>query len=271
MRVFDCHAHIFPDNIAAKTVALLGEEAGIEPSYDGTRAGLLASMQEAGIDAALNCPIATKAEQVDAINRWAAEQNAWPVVSLGTIHPDYPDVPAALSEVRKKGLPGIKLHPEYQLFTLDDPRMDIVWDTCRELNLLVLLHPGADIAFKPPYKTDPVTIGNLLDRWPGLTIVAAHMGSWEMWDDVATHLVGRELYFDTSFTLNCMPPERLVKLARAHGAERVLYGTDAPWRPQKQDLEEFLQLPWNDDERGRILWDNAAELLNLPGARRPRR
>ncbi len=261
--VFDCHVHIFPDKIAEATVAALGKEADITPFYDGTREGLRKSMADAGIAIALNCPIATRPEQVGSINRWAATQNFSPIFSLGTTHPDCPNQAEILADIRDAGLRGIKLHPEYQQFMLGEARLDPVWKACEELGLTVLLHTGADIAFEPPFRSNPAAVRDLLRRYPRLTVIAAHFGSWDMWDAVERDLIGSPCYLDISFTLGMLPDDKMVELIRAHGISRVLFGTDAPWRSQKKDLEYFLRLPLAAAEQRLILWDNSARLFGI--------
>lgn len=220
-------------------------------------------MRAAGIAGALNCPIATKPEQVESINRWSTGQHRWPMLSLGTIHPDTPGPERVLAGVRAAGLPGIKLHPEYQSFHLDDPRLTPIWQACAELGLIVLMHCGADIAFDPPYHSTPASIAALLDQHPNLTLVAAHFGGWKMWDAVARDLVGRRFFMDVSFTDGYMSDSEVVALSRRHGVERVLFGSDAPWRDQAADLRAFERLGFTAAERRRILWDNAAALFGL--------
>jgi len=262
-RFFDIHVHIFPDHVAAKAIPYLSERSGVAPTYDGTLAGLTASMQRAGIDGALNCPIATKPDQVRSINDWAASCSRMPVLSLGTMHPGFPEPEKELKRVRDLGLPGIKLHPEYQEFRLDDPRLRPVWKTCRDLNLLVLLHAGADIVFPPPYRSDPFAFRKLVEAWPGLTVVAAHFGGWKMWDAVRTELAGSPVYLDLSFTFGLWPDEKVVEMIREHGVERVLFGTDAPWRDQAAEVRHFTALPLSPADRSAIAWENAARLLGL--------
>ena len=261
--VFDTHVHIFPAGMASRTVDSLAEKGGVCPSYDGTRTGLLDSMRRSGVCAALNCPIATRPAQVDSINRWAAEANRWPVLSLGTVHPDSEGVPDVLRSIRQAGLPGIKLHPEYQHFQLDDARLQPVWEGCAQLGLIVLLHAGADVGFEPPYKVRPADIAALVQRYQDLTLIAAHLGGWEMWDEVEAALCGASVYLDTAFTLGTLEDERFVRIARKHGVARVLFGTDGPWQDQSAMLRVFDRIPLGDDEKRAVLWDNAARLFKL--------
>lgn len=263
MLVFDFHTHIFPESVADRAVKKLSEASGIEPFYDGTREGLLRSMAEGGIDRALNCPIATSPEQVFSIIKWASKINHRPIYSLASIHPDSSRPDLILSQIKEAGLSGIKLHPEYQHFSLDDSRLEPIWEICCDAGLLIVLHAGADFACSPPYRTDPKAISSLIERYPDLKLVAAHLGSWQMWENVSTFLAGTPVYIDTSFTLGLLSDEKIMEIIQKHGERKVLFGTDAPWRSQKNDIELFHGLPLSDIEKRRIMWDNALELLEL--------
>ncbi len=262
-RVFDSHVHVYPDAIGPRVVAQLGACVQTPASYDGTRAGLLRKMSEAGIAGALNAPVATRPDQVASVNTWAASQNRWPMLSLGSVHPDFPDVASELRRIQALGLLGIKLHPEYQAFAPDEPRLDPVWRTCRELGLPVLIHAGNDFAFEPPCRAAPAAIARVVRAWPGLTLIAAHFGGFQLWDEVERELVGLPLYIDTSFALGFAPDEQFLRIIRRHGVERMLFATDAPWQDQAASLAAFLRLPLSPDEQHAILWQNADRCLGL--------
>ena len=260
--VFDSHVHVYPDAIGPRVVAQLGTVMREPVSYDGTRAGLLTAMAAAGIAGALNAPVATRPDQVVSVNTWAAAHNRWPMLSLGSVHPDFPDVESELRRIRTLGLHGIKLHPEYQAFTPDEPRLEPVWRACRELGLPVLMHAGNDWGFQPPCRATPAAIARVVRAWPGLTLIAAHFGGFELWDDVERELVGLPVFLDTSFAFDV--DEQFVRMVRRHGAARVLFATDAPWQDQAATLAAFRRLPLTPDEQRAILWENAARCLNLP-------
>ncbi|MFA4945437.1 MAG: amidohydrolase family protein [Lentisphaeria bacterium] len=262
MRLIDCHVHVFPDAVAATAVPALAARCGLRPAGDGTRAALERQLAQAGVMAALNCPIATKPEQTLAINNWAARANRFPVFSLGTVHPDTPGLGGELRRVKQLGLPGIKLHPEYQGFALDDPRLEPVWESCATLKLPVLLHAGADLGFPPPWRTRPADFRRLRERWPRLRLVAAHFGGWRMWDEVERELLGSPVWLDLSFTGE-LPAERLAAMVRRHGAERVLFASDTPWDDLGAAVARFQALPLTPAERERVAWRNAAELFQL--------
>ena len=262
-RVFDWHTHLYPDALAPKVVPYLAARFGNAAAFDGTVAGAKRILAPAGVTAILNLPVATKPAQVRSINDWAAATNAFPVYSLGSLHPDFPDPRGELLRIQSLGLKGIKLHSEYQGFTLDDPRMTPIWETCRERNLLVMLHAGGERVFQPPFHTLPSSIAALLKRFPGLTVIAAHLGGFGMWDDVERLLVGTPVYLDLSHTFNWMKDEQIIRMVRAHGASHILFGTDAPWQDPGAILKRFLAQPFTEAEHRAILWDNANRLLGI--------
>jgi predicted TIM-barrel fold metal-dependent hydrolase len=261
--IVDIHTHTFPDDLAARAVAALSARAGIPAHSDGTCAGLRASLTRAGIDRAVMQPVATKPTQVAAINTWAIAHHD-PVNGLacfGVLHPADDAWPAEIERLAAAGVPGIKLHPDYQGFFVDEPRLRPLFRALADAGLIVLFHAGVDIGLPPPVHCPPERLARLLDAVPHLTVIAAHMGGYQQWDDVARHLAGRDLYLDTGYTQDDLPPAALVDLIRAHGAARVLYGTDSPWRDQAADLARFRTLPLTPDEQTAILGENAQRLL----------
>ena len=74
--IIDFHTHIFPDAMAAKTVAMLASRSGTVPSTDATADGLLASMEAAGTGISVVLPVMTKPTQFESVTRFAAEVNA---------------------------------------------------------------------------------------------------------------------------------------------------------------------------------------------------
>lgn len=58
--------------------------------------------------------------------------------------------------------------------------------------------------------------------------------------------------------------DRLLRIIRAHGTGRILFGTDSPWYGQKEQLGFIRSLPLSPAEQEQIFHRNAAELLRLP-------
>ena len=262
MKFIDFHTHIFPDKVAADALNKIAGNSGITPSFDGTFSGLNSLIKTIPQwECAVNCPIATKVDQVDSINYWAASISSLPLISFGTIHPDSLNKKLILAKIQESGLKGIKLHPEYQQFNPLDDRMTEVWEYCQDNDMIVISHAGVDAGILNDVNGTPERFARLIELYPGLKLVAAHFGGWFSWEDVNRHLIGSNILLDLSFTLGLIDDEFLVDMINAHGAEKVLYGTDAPWREPQEYLNLFMNLKLNDKQRELILYKNAAELL----------
>ena len=146
MAVIDIHTHAFPAKIAAKTIAALEGGAGISARGDGTIDDLLASMDSAGVDRSVVCNIATKCEQFDNILAWCEQIRSDRIEPFASVHPDTPNPAAAVERVAAAHLRGLKMHPMYQEFQLDDPRVEPIFAAARDCGLIVMLHAGFDIA-----------------------------------------------------------------------------------------------------------------------------
>ena len=60
MRIFDIHAHAFPDFLAPKAIGVLEKSSGCKAESDGTASGLLALMDRHGVERAALVSIATR-------------------------------------------------------------------------------------------------------------------------------------------------------------------------------------------------------------------
>ena len=90
-----------------------------------------------------------------------------------------------------------------------------------------------------------------------------HFGGWSIWEKATEILGGRRIWVDTSSSLYSISPETARRLIDAYGVDHVLFGSDFPmWKP-KEELERFMKIPLTNEEREKILWKNAAELLRL--------
>ena len=263
--VIDIHAHAFPDALAERIIGPMAERAGVAVAHAGTVASLKDSMRRAGIGLSVLMPVATKAEQVRSVNRWVIERNAAgdEVISFGALHPLYEDPAAEVERLAAAGVKGVKFHPDYQQFRPDDPAIAPMYEALVERDMIVLFHCGRDLSVPPPVMGTPQRILAVHERFPSLRMIGAHFGGYEMWDEVERTLLGRNVWLDTSYTVGRLPDEKLVELIRAHGVERVLFGTDTPWDDQSKEVAALKRLPLDEAERRAIFYVNACRLLGL--------
>jgi predicted TIM-barrel fold metal-dependent hydrolase len=263
--VIDFHVHCFPDNLAAKAVPSLAAAAGERAHTDGTLSDLKRSMDEAGVDISVLQPVATRPGQVESINNWLEDVVDSRITAFGAMHPDLESrhMMDALEKIVDIGLKGIKLHPDYQDFFVDEERLYPIYEEIFSRGLYILFHAGVDIGLQPPYRCTPDRLAILLEHFPEAGIIAAHMGGFAYWDTVEYMLLGRDIFFDTSYAVDYLGMERMSCLIRGHGAEKILFATDSPWGEQAGELEGIGDLELNPDEEKRILGDNAARILEI--------
>ena len=263
--VIDTHVHLYPDKIAEKVTGALGRKFGNSPAFVATVASCEAFSAKSGIPLSINLPVATAADQVEPINRWARGIRGPHVLSLAALHPDSANRAVIIGKLAEDGFRGIKFHPEYQLFRFNDPKMDEVWDAMSETGLVAYLHAGGERVFEPPFHSSPREVAELSRRFPKLKIAAAHLGGFRMWDETERELCGADVYLDLSHALLWMPDEQFLRIVRKHGIERILFGSDAPWQDPRDVLAAFLELPFTDEERTMILAQNARRLFRMGG------
>ncbi len=261
MAIIDVHVHAFPDDLAARAIPQLEAGAGVAARLDGTVSALLRSMDRAGIARAVICSIATRPGQFQKILDWSLQVRSARLVPLPSVHPSHPEALAQVRAVKDAGLPGIKIHPYYQDFYLDDPRLAPFFACIEDCGLLVLCHTGFDIAFPRERRADPERILRVAARHPGLRLIATHLGAWEDWDEVERRLIGRPVLLETSFALGYAPPERVRRMLLDHPADCILFGSDSPWADQAEELERLRALGLPPEREAALLGGNAARLL----------
>ncbi len=261
--IIDFHTHCFPEDMAYKVVPVLADMAGIKPCLTGTIDELKESMVKAGIDCCVLQNIATRPQQTKTINSWAAQVQDDMIISFGSLHPDYTDWEEELERIEGLGIKGLKFHPDYQKFVIDDEKMYKIYEKIFSLDLIILFHAGLDIGLEPPYHCTPDRLLKVINLFPEGKIIAAHMGSYAYWKQVEELLAGKNIFFDTSYSYNDLGKEKMSRLIELHGADKVIFGTDSPWTDQSKELQNFNSLDLTPEEKHKILGDNALKLLNL--------
>lgn len=263
--MIDFHTHIFPEKIAAKTVDYLEELGGIKRNTNGMEDGIRASMIEGGVDLSILLPVVTKPSQFQSINRFASQFTEAPLLSFGGIHPDTEDYKGELKILKEMGFMGIKFHPDYQTGVfIDDIRYKRIISYATELDMIIVTHAGYDPAFPDKTHGNPQNILNMFEDVRPEKMVLAHMGGYQRWDDVEKYLVGLPVWFDTGVVFQGqMSDEQFVRIAKKHGTDRILFGTDSPWASQKGYIKHIRSLPFTEEEKENIFHNNAEKLLQI--------
>lgn len=269
--IIDFHTHQFPDAIAKKTIEMLAAKSGLAPETDGTARGLAEKLAAAGVDLGVVLPVVTKPSQFQTVNECAARlHDEYPrLLSFGGIHPDDDDIEAHVAKIADLGLRGVKIHPDYQGVMIDDERYVRIAKAAISHGLVLITHAGVDDGIGGVTHCPPDRAATFLDavydgREPtDAKIVFAHGGGNRMFDGVIEHLAGRNVYFDLSYVCSYITPETAMSLIRAHGADRILFGSDCPWGSPLKTLSFIRALPLSETEKNAILGENAKRLLGL--------
>lgn len=251
--IIDAHTHIFPQKIAVKASEAIGDFYDLPMCSDGSSERLLSSAREAGVSRCLVFSTATAPQQTQSINTFIAQEcSAHPeFLGLGTLHPQTEDMEGEISRIEALGLRGIKLHPDFQRFDIDDPAAFPMYSML-EGKLPVLIHMGDDrYDYSRPHK-----LVRVLENFPKLRVIAAHLGGYRRWQEAEELLCRRNIKVDTSSSLAFLEPAYTQRLIRRYGAENVFFGTDFPMWDYASELERFFAIGLTRSENEQILSKN---------------
>lgn len=166
---------------------------------------------------------------------------------------------ASLDEIERHvvdgSMQGIKL---WVACLCSDPRLDPIVDRAIELDVPILQHTWLKATGNLPHESTPDDMAALAARHPDAKLIFGHTGGdWEYgimavrrYPNVYADLAGGD------------PTAGLTELAVAElGAERLLYGSDAPGRSFASQLAKVHGADIPDDAKQMILGENMLRLL----------
>jgi predicted TIM-barrel fold metal-dependent hydrolase len=262
MKIIDFHTHAFPDAIAERAIKAI--QAGcpsVPAQLDGRLSSLQASMKKNGIEKSVVCNIATKPSQFLPVLNWCKQIRSDKFEPLPSVHPLDPLCLDQISEIKANGFKGLKMHPYYQDFSLDDPQLMKIYERTASENLFLVMHTGFDIAFERVRRADPEKIAMIAKTFPQLKFVATHLGSWEDWPEVEKHLMGKDIYIETSLACAFVDLQLAKKLLVNHPQDYLLFGTDSPWDDQGRAIADMKKFQLGTDKEQHLFYLNAIKLL----------
>ena len=147
MKIIDVHTHAFPDFLAEKAISVLSESAYTSPYHNGTINGLIKAMDKAGVYQSWVQSIATNPEQAKNILVWSLKIRSDRIIPFISVHPEDINYTEILDEAKDNGIKGVKLHPHYQGFNIDDDGVLPFYETILKKGFILLFHSGKDDAF----------------------------------------------------------------------------------------------------------------------------
>ncbi len=259
--IIDAHTHIFPPALAEKATASIGDFYNIQMSYPASAEQLLAAEREAGIGRMVVCSSAVTPKQVVSINDFIAEEcRIHPeFIGLGAMHPDFEGYEEELDRIIELGLHGIKFHPDFQKFAIDEEKYFPVFRAIAKRNLPVLFHTGD----KRYHYSSPDQLTALMKAVPDLVAIGAHFGGYSEWENAFRQPPNPQVFYDTSSALFELDRDLALRLIERFGVEQFMFGSDFPmWRPVKE-REAFLGLGLSESENQAIFCENCKKLYKL--------
>jgi uncharacterized protein len=260
--VIDIHTHAWPEKVSHKARASLESYYTVECVGDPTVATLRSFMDRNGIDVSVICAVASRPEQVVSINDWLFSVADDRVRVFASLHPGYPRWEEELHRIKDKA-DGIKFQPSFQSFFADDEAVYPVYEAIEKMRIPVLFHSGDELAPQLTIRATPQRLLSVHRKFPGMPMIAAHLGGFRQWDEVKATLLGTDIYLDTSASFGFIPDEDARYILAHHRRDRVLFGTDFPFFNQKKDLEYLDTLGLESGQKEMILSTNARGLLRI--------
>ena len=268
--IVDFHTHIFPDKIAEKTISILAKASNSVPYTNGTVEGLGQNVERAKIDLAIALPVLTKPSQFDSVLKFASEVNQRfyngeiKVLSFAGIHPKCENISDKMKQIARLGFKGVKIHPQYQDTYIDDEGYIEILEQAKLHDLIVITHAGVDEGYKgAPVLCPPDRTAKVIERLNYGKFILAHFGGNLQWEEVLDLIAGKNVYIDTSYMLSSISKDLFRKILSKHGADKILFATDCPWRDIAEEVEKLKRLVPEKDLQEKIFEKNAKKLLNI--------
>lgn len=201
--------------------------------------------------------------------------DTYPTRFVGFLGVDMEAIPESLAEIRElaksRGVKGISIEPGSGKVPRwsDDPSLDPVYELALELGLPVSISLSGLLSALAGHEitwSRPTSIQKVAQRYKELKIIVSH-AAWPYADEmVVVALACPNIYVSPDLyasTAGMICAESYVKGANLFLEDRTLFGTAYPVRDIQDSVRDFLDLGWRKDIVHKVLWNNAAKLLNL--------
>ena len=268
--IFDVHVHFMAPEILAKVWnyfdnvgPLLGRPWPI--TYRGSDDERVDQLRRMGVRWFSSLSYAHKPGSAGFLNDWTqrfAERTPDTLWSA-TFYPE-PEAADYVPALIDAGVEVFKAHLQVGNFAADNPLLDPVWSAIEAAGTPVVLHAGSGPA--PGDHTGPESVERVLERFPRLRLIVAHLGTPET--DEFLELAERydELRLDLTMAFTGWFGEDLPDRFPARLADlqkRLLFGSDFPNLPYQyaHQVSSLVRLDPGDDWLRDVLWNNGATLF----------
>lgn len=272
--LIDVHTHFMPKPVMDKVWAyfdsagpLIGREWPI--TYRADEDVRVEALRSFGVRAYSSLVYPHKPDMGEWLNGWAADFAAHHTDCLHTAT-FYPEESATAYVARAidGGAQVFKCHIQVGDFSPMDPMLIGVWSQIADSAIPVIIHCGSGPA--PGRHTGPEPIRQLLQRFPSLYLIIAHMGMPEYTEFLDLAVEYPNVHLDTTMAFTDFSEESAPFPADDRErmrdvGDRILFGSDYPNIPYgyPHALEAVLRLDMGDEWNRDVLHDNAARLFRV--------
>ncbi|MCX4091536.1 amidohydrolase family protein [Nocardia sp. alder85J] len=272
--IIDVHTHFMPEPVMRKVWAYFDAAGPMTArpwpiTYREGEAQRLQTLRDFGVRAFTALVYAHRPGMAAWLNDWTAEFAAATPDCLHTAT-FYPEPGAAeyVAAALAAGARVFKVHIQVGDFSPTDPLLTDVWALLADTGTPVVIHCGSGPV--PGRFTGPEPIAELLQRFPALRLIIAHLGAPEytaFFDLADRH---DRLRLDTTMTftdffdtIDAFPPDALPRLTDL--GDRILFGSDFPNIPYRYGhaLYALERLDLGDNWLRAVCHDNAARLFGI--------
>ncbi|TFV92807.1 amidohydrolase [Blastococcus sp. CT_GayMR20] len=270
----DVHVHFLPDPVQAKVWQYFAQAethygAGWPITYALPVDERLAVLDRLGVRAFPTLPYPHKPGMAAWLNEWSAAfaRRDPRVLRSATFYPE-PEAAGYVAEALAGGTRVFKVHVQVGRFDPRDPLLDEVWAGLEEAGTPVVIHCGSGPLAGEHTGPEPVT--GLLERYPRLQLVVAHLGMPEYRDFLELAERYERVHLDTTmfatdFTERLMPFDPADRPRLSALRAKVLLGSDFPSipYPYAHQLQALHRLGLGEEWLRAVLWENGARLFDL--------
>lgn len=287
MKIIDAHTNIGWDASNLRKNLIPSEQ-----SYEA----LLARMDRYKVEKAITVPFPCPAAKFDPTSAWYDIENQYLMTAhnsserlipfIGVNPGDERSVEAVNTLVTAFGVKGVKFsHQTLSGFSIDGLIGHPLMERVQGANLIFMMHIGTG---KEPKARE---VNNTLDyaikvakHYPGIEFILCHLGRlhWSMLealnlDNVHMDTAGLSLWHDwkefiarepMSIFEHTTPVEVLERLADLGHADRIIFGSDEPYTPYRDELENINKADIPEAAKRKILHKNIEGLLKGRGSSR---
>lgn len=263
--IIDFHAHVYPEKVAAKILPAAKKKLKVAVPGTGSPEDLRARMKSSGIDCSVLLALAKGRNDVSALNRWVESVSGNSLIAFGAVHPFMDNIEEELDRLAAHGIKGVKMMPLLQEVYPDDPNCRKLYEAVIKQGMILVTHAGRDPLDREEVFGTPERFSRVIESYPDLKLVLAHLGGLGMYDEVRRYLLstGKNVYFDTAYVSFYLKEDEISSLIKDIGSDRVLFGSDYPWEDPGRAAEIIRGLDLSDSEKESILSKTAIRLLEL--------